>query len=312
MVIEEQIKWLESDELNRGLYDTLVSESNQTNIYALSWYLDAVSDKWGVLVLGDYKAVMPIPYTIKKGQSIIYQPFFSRQIGVFGIENPSELSEIFLNSIPKKFKLIQFGLSHSANSDFEITSVLHQELNLESEYEDLHRSYSTNAKRQIKKSQKSEIEIKQLGNPQELIELFRETKGSEIGLSEDNFKHLGQLLDAGLNNKKAILLGAYQKKELVAAAYYFVQDHRITYLKGASNDSGRNSGAMYLLMDFVVGKYSGSGRVLDFGGSKIGSIAMFYKKFGAIDSEYYLYERNNLPLILKQVKKVRDKLKSKP
>ena len=62
----------------------LLSVLSALSLYCYSWYLDAVSDNWGALVMGDYEFIMPIPYTVKKNQSILYQPFFSQQLNVLG------------------------------------------------------------------------------------------------------------------------------------------------------------------------------------------------------------------------------------
>ena len=39
--------------------------------------------------MGDYEFIMPIPYTVKKNQSILYQPFFSQQLNILGKKLPS-------------------------------------------------------------------------------------------------------------------------------------------------------------------------------------------------------------------------------
>ncbi|VAW26447.1 hypothetical protein MNBD_BACTEROID04-1052, partial [hydrothermal vent metagenome] len=43
-------------------YDTCITKSINTRVYANSWYLDIVADNWDVLVLNDYEAVMPLPW----------------------------------------------------------------------------------------------------------------------------------------------------------------------------------------------------------------------------------------------------------
>lgn len=308
MKSESKILWIESKDLDIDRYDKLIEQSEEVNIYNFSWYLEAVADFWGALVLNNYEALMPIAYTVKKGQYIVYQPFFSRQIGVYGeYVNPVMINS-FISAIPEKFKLIDFGFPYEIKVNYSVEHVVHQQLNLENSYDFLYSNYSTNTKRQLKKAVKNEVEIREYEAPEELINLFKNTKGEEIGLSEGNFSHLLALLKKGLVKKSGILLGAFYNEQLIASAYYFVQENRITYLKGAGSEKGREIGGMYLLMDFMISKYAGASIIFDFGGSKLDSIASFYKKFGAIDKTYYLYSKNKLPLVIKLAKNLRDKV----
>ncbi|WP_373942482.1 hypothetical protein OEG92_04340 [Polaribacter sejongensis] len=70
------IQYVKRKDLNILKYDACIENSIQSRIYAFSWYLDIVADNWDVLVLGDYKAVMPLPWKQKYFIKYITQPFF--------------------------------------------------------------------------------------------------------------------------------------------------------------------------------------------------------------------------------------------
>ena len=106
MVKIDTIRFLKREELDILKYDKLIDGHQSVSIYCYSWYLDAVSDNWGALVKGDYKVVFPVVYTVKLGQKIMYQPFFTREVSLF--PESDELT-LFLNEIPKSFKKIDFG-----------------------------------------------------------------------------------------------------------------------------------------------------------------------------------------------------------
>ena len=53
------ITYVKRKDLDVVKYDACITNSAQGSVYAFSWYLDIVADNWGVLVLDDYKAVMP-------------------------------------------------------------------------------------------------------------------------------------------------------------------------------------------------------------------------------------------------------------
>ena len=264
-------------------------------------------------MIGDYEFIMPIPYTIKNNQSVLYQPFFSQQLNILGKKLPSvELINKFVSSIPQKFKLAQFNLPNyliQNASDYEIEEVFCQTLDLNKEYKVIASGYSTNAKRQIKKGIKNELKVAEVGNLGFFIELFKETVGVKLNFTEDNYDRLQSLMHVGLANGSGKLLSVQLGDSIVAMGFFFVQNNRVTYLKGASTIQGRDSGAMYYLMESMIQEYSNSKRVFDFGGSKVSSVAEFYKKLGGVNETYLSFSKNNLPWLLKTAKGVRDKFK---
>ena len=290
-----------------------MEKSSELNLYCFSWYLDAVSDNWGALVMGDYEFIMPIPYTVKKNQSILYQPFFSQQFNILGKKLPSvEVINCFISSIPQKFKLAQFNLPNyliQNVTDYEIEEIVCQCLDLNQEHEAVSSRYSTNAKRQIKKAIKNELKVTETGDLEVFMPLFKETVGDKLSFTEDNYSRLHKLMNVGLVLNKGRLLTVQKGDEVLAMGYFFIQNNRITYLKGASTIQGRDTGAMYYLMDSMIQEYAKSKRVFDFGGSKVSSIAEFYKKLGGKDQTYLSFSKNDLPWLLKTAKGVRDRFK---
>lgn len=70
------IHCIKRKDLDIDKYDACIAASVQFRIYAFSWYLDAVSENWEVLILNDYEAVMPLPWKQKYFLKYITQPFF--------------------------------------------------------------------------------------------------------------------------------------------------------------------------------------------------------------------------------------------
>ena len=272
-----------------------------------------MSDNWGALVIGDYEFIMPIPYTVKKSQSVLYQPFFNQQLNVLGKNLPSvQVINQFISNIPQKFKLLQFNFPNyliQSEYGFEIEEVICQYLDLNQTHEALSAEYSTNAKRQIKKAIKNELKVTETGGLEVFMPLFKKTVGVKLGFLEDNYSRLHKLMNVGLHLNKGRLLTVQKGEEVLAMGYFFIQNNRITYLKGASTIQGRDTGAMYYLMDAVIKEYAAANRIFDFGGSKVSSVAEFYKKLGAKDQTYLSFSKNDLPWLLKKFKDVRDRLK---
>ena len=264
-------------------------------------------------MIGDYEFIMPIPYTVKKNQSVLYQPFFSQQLNILGKKLPSvEVINHFISSIPQKFKLAQFNLPNyliQNGTDYEIEEIICQYLDLNQEHEAVRTEYSTNAKRQIKKAIKNELKVTETGDLEAFMRLFKDTVGVKLGFLEDNYSRLLKLMNVGLLLNKGRLLAVQKGDEVLAMGYFFIQNNRITYLKGASTIQGRDTGSMYFLMDAVIKEHATTNRIFDFGGSKVSSVAEFYKKLGGVDQTYLSFAKNDLPWLLKKAKGVRDRLK---
>ena len=101
------IQLIERENINIEKYDTCVEKSEQSRVFAYSWYLDIVSDNWCVLVFQDYEAVMPLPFRKKYGIKYVYPPFWLIELGVFS-QGKNILND-FLNEAFKRFNIPDLG-----------------------------------------------------------------------------------------------------------------------------------------------------------------------------------------------------------
>jgi hypothetical protein len=305
------IRFIERDQIEITKYNQLVENSLGVSIYCYSWYLDSVSDNWGCLVKGDYEAVYPLVYTVKFGQKIIYQPFFTREFSFFSLQELGELDKVeFIESVPPEFKKIDFAIDSKLKvQNLEVTEVMNQELVIGSDYENTYKDYSTNTKRLIKKALKAGCVVEASNNVAKFITFFKENTGSQVNYESKHYENLELLIKTLVENKKGCIYQVKQNSNTLAIGVYLFQNHRITYLKGTADPEGKKIGAMFLLMDKVIKENKTKASVFDFGGSKVSSIANFYKKFGAKDRTYYQYFRNEHSWVLKKGKMLRDLLK---
>jgi hypothetical protein len=290
------MKFLNRDQIDTKKWDARIATSATENIFCYSWYLDAVSESWGAIIVGDYETILPIPTKQKLGIKQIYQPPFTREMHIFGKQlNWGDV----LQSLSKDFKSIQFRseISDLIENNEERK---HQLINLHSDLK-----YSTNAKRLIKKAQF--FLIQNGNNPQELIKLFKGTAWRKIeSILEEDLISLEKLMNGALENGHGELIEAYDDGMLKGAGFFLKDKKRITYLKGASTDEAKKQGVMFGLMDHAIKKYSDQGYdTFDFGGSDVENVANFYKKFGATDRSYYNYTIDNLPLWYRTLKKLK-------
>jgi len=286
------IRHLLPTEIDYEKWDNCINESFNGNIYSLSWYLDITHPEWEALVEDDYKRIMPLPVSKKYGINYMMQPYFIQQLGIFSKSNLcSEKTEEFIKAIPSKIKYIDINLNiHNKleSSQFNQTKNINHLLDLVSSYEKTRSKYSSNAKRNLKKAEKSKLQLMKSIKPNELIDLFKNNKGKEIeGFMDAEYKNLERLIYMSIHKGLGIIYGVFNSKnELCAGAFFTRHNKRLVFLFSGSNDLARENGAMFFLIDSVIKEYSPSQLTFDFEGSNDKNLARFYKGFGSKEVFY--------------------------
>jgi len=299
------IRYLEHKNIDKKKWDTCIETSTSPSIFVSSWYLDAVCPNWSALILNDYEAVFPLASNNKLSIHYLYQPLFTRYLGVYSKMSITEnLVSDFFDAIPKQFKYIEFSI-HEKNifkrTDFEKKERLFQTLALNQKYEQLFDSFKGDAKRNIKKAEKQQLVITENIKPKDVVDLFKNNKGKELtGLSKEDYSTLENLMIEALKNNAGIILGIQNKEmKLIAAGFFIKSKTEILFLKGSADAEGKSAGAMYLLLNYIFKNYSPKIEKFDFGGSSVETVASFNHNFGAKDSVYLQVKRNKLPLLIK-------------
>jgi hypothetical protein len=301
------IQCIEHTRIDKERWDQCIRESFNERIFAYSWYLDSVCEQWQGYVLNDYEAVFPISVRYKFKIPYVYQPFFTRYFGVYAADQPSEQQvNEFIAVILSRYKNLEFCL-HESNVT-NIRSIrkkkrLFQYLPILDNYEKLYKGYSENVKRNLKKALKQDLRIETFISPEEIVALFKKTKGNELELFlPKHYELLTHLMNTCIANEKGHTIAVYKGRELYAAAFFMYSNNRFTYLKSGITNEGKESGAMHFLIDRFIQMHAGVKNILDFGGSSVESVARFYKSFGAQDCVYLQLEKDTLFKLLKWFK----------
>jgi hypothetical protein len=301
------IKYIEHKNINKQKWDACIDNSYNASIFVYSWYLDVVCKNWSALVLNDYDAVFPLASKSKYKVDYLYQPFFTRYLGVYSKAKISyNLLNNFIDSIPKKYKYIQFCLheeNYFKSDSFDLEEKKYQLLDLNKEYDSIQKYFSDNAKRNVKKAVKAELKVELNIAPEEIVNLFKITKGNELEIFKTkDYKILIELMNACLIHKQGKSIAVYDGSQLCAAAFFMFSNNRFVFLKSGVTAEGKAKGAMHLLFDYFIKENSNKQYKLDFGGSSVESVARFYKNFGAKDSVYLQMKKNTLPKLIKWIK----------
>jgi len=291
---------LKHNDINKTKWDDCISHSFNGNAYVKSWYLDLVHEDWEALIEDDYQRVMPLTLKTKYGITYFYQPFFTQQFGVFSkkILN-SDIVDTFIDKIPKHIKLIDVNFNSFNNvvgNKYDTVRNTNYLLDLISDYPKLKSKYSTNTKRNIKKSLKSNLSFIKNINPENVINLFKNNKGKDVTSWNDiNYAVIQRIMYTSIHKGIGFTCGVYTDyNEICAAAFFLVSNNHLIFLFSGANEIAKSNGAMPMLIDTIISENSGTPLILDFEGSNNTNLARFYRGFGAQKTSYTRLKINRL------------------
>jgi len=299
------LKLVQRKEIQEEKWDDLIAHSPAETIYPYCWYLDAVAENWSALVVDDYRYVMPVVWKKKAGMKYIYQPFYTQQLGVFSREYVEpELIQQMLKILYKKFRFagINFNAKNLVGEEkpFTVEDKSNYVMTLNQDYDTHYKGYSSNAKRNIKKSIEFSEQVERNLPVEELVRLKREN--DVIKRSEADYRWLGKILENIRQNDAGKIYAIRKESEISAAAFFAFSKTRAIYLLSASSQTGKEQRGMFRIVDTFIQDYAGSGMILDFEGSNIPSVARFFGGFGAQADIYQSVSFNRLPSTLTKLR----------
>ncbi|WP_300601161.1 GNAT family N-acetyltransferase [Niabella sp.] len=312
MFIKDHIRLVKRRDLDAGKWNSCISNDPNGVIYGRTFFLDAVAKNWDGLVLNDYEAVMPLVWNQKYGLQYLYQPFFTNALGIFCKNAEAELVSRFLQSIPRKDVYWDIALKESncfqnitAGRPLKITTRANHLLPLFDAYPAIFRGYARSAKRMVRKAAAAGMYIeRQVAIPEVIRAYIAEYDSKVGGLAADAYERIeASALEA---EKRGMAEGYYVRfpDGRIAAFLVLFKDERYLYtVLGGATEQGKQHGAFYQLIDAIIRDHSGADRILRFEGSDLPGAAQFFMKFGAEKISYFRIIMNQLPLLIRWLKK---------
>lgn len=305
IVRKVKVKFLYRRDIDTQKWDEVIARSTAETLYPYSWYLDAAAANWSALMMDHYRFIMPLIWKRKYGLRYIYQPFYTQQLGVFSQEyvDPA-VTDKMLSMLPKRYRFahLNFNTKNLVGEvePFRVYDRKNYILDLQHGYNVLYDSFSTNAKRNLKKAAEINPTIVKDVSIEELVAFKKEN--DVIRRTEKEYKWLIQLLKSIHRNGKDLIYAAKDEGALSAAAFFGFSKNRVIYLVSASSERGKENRSMFKIVDAFIREHAGSMLILDFEGSNIPSVARFFAGFGAKPEIYQSVSFNRLPLFLKRLK----------
>ncbi len=294
------IKFLFNQEIDKKKWDECIAAASPSLPYAFSWYLDIVCPGWNALIEGNYNAVMPLPVKKKWMIMYVYKPYYAQQLGIFCPELPNKsLIRDFISKIPEKFKYINTNLNETnLLDDFEGMKVnVNHIINTSFDYKEICNHFSRNCRRNIKKATEQGLIIHHLTDIRGFVRFVYENLEKQIdALDKQQCIMLEKLIETSTNRGLGQIYGAFlPENELCAAGFFIETRDRCVFSVCASNKKGKETNAMYMLVNSQIEKSAGIKKWFDFSGSNLEGVAYFNQSFGATSVLYPTLHINRLP-----------------
>jgi hypothetical protein len=300
------IRYLTNQQIDKAKWDKCIDNAGNGLIYAYSFYLDTMAENWDALVLNDYETVMPLTWKKKYGIHYLYQPFLTAQLGVFGEIVTERQCGDFIQAIPSKFRYIDISLNSGHISGIPTGYSIHRLnhiLDLSKPYEYLYKKYRENIQRNIKKAEQAGCKIEKGFDVEKVIDLAVQQMKSHSKETEENIDRFRKLYQQLHAKQMATTYGIIsQQNELLASCVFFFSHNRAYYILVGNHPNGKTIGASHMLIDAFIKDHAGKDMLLDFEGSDIPGLALFYRSFGAAEIVYPQLRLNRLPFYLKWMK----------
>lgn len=310
---------LSRKQIHPQAWDDHILHSRQRVIYALSWYLDIVCERWEALVWPSadrFLIAMPLPVRSKLGRKILYQPLFCQYLGIF---SSSELGAAqcaaFLEALAARFPYIP---SYAFNPDnFDVINGLLPKsfqwqvlqthwLHLDKPYEGIRAGYRKDRRKNLIQGLNAAWDVIESSDFEPLIRLFKENHAGGIGkVSAGAYQTLRRLGEQCIRSGAGRLLYARRGGLVHAGMLLVYWRGRAVYLFNSADRIGRKANARALMLDSYFRDHSQQALVFDFESPQKKSIATYYTGFGARSTGFYSIRRNALPFPLRQIQHLR-------
>jgi hypothetical protein len=301
------VRYISHKDIDEKKWDACIAHSPQGLVYAYSWYLNIMSPEWAALVLEDYDVVMPLTGRRKWGIHYLYQPAFCAELGVFSKEEISaDVVLSFLQQIPLRYQYIDICLNRSNRCEWDghpFTLRRNYILPLKASYTEIYTHYSENHRRNLKKAVRNGLRFDDKIDIHIALALSRTKLEGISSYSDQDWKGLEQLFSKGLSQQAACCVGVRDRDDqLLSAALFFYSHNNWYYIVAGTTKEGKVMGASHFLVDQFICQHAGTETFLDFEGSDVDSVALFYKGFGAEDMSYPSLVVNRLPIWIRWMK----------
>lgn len=297
----ETIRYIENSKINRKKWDICIKEAINIELVAFSWFLDSVCDDWDALILGDYKAVMPLPFTRQGRLQVLKQPILTKHLGIYSTFFFDDfLAQRFISAIPPKFQSCNIGLSPFTPTQLPTVDYTKRvyEIDLISGFTSIKQQFSTDGLKRIEHAKKTGLRVKWELQPQKFLELLKKApfKGSK-NYNEQSLNRLSSVISSALRYGLGEIIAVYSpNKKLCAAGFFLSYINQSVLMACATTNAGKTKRADYLITYEYIKKKSFKPETLSFYLDNYPRHDRIAEHFGALPVTYGKFRRNSMSL----------------
>jgi hypothetical protein len=290
------IQFVTSDHIDPKRWDDAIYSSQFPSIFATYQFLSLSCKTWGALIDETYQTLIPLPYNVKFGVHYIYTPPFISRLGVFSSKSIDQQDILgMLSQIPSKFVLKELILNQCNDLDTGNLFTSY-DLSLNSSFDTLYSSFSSNTKRNIKDAETKGLTYSDHVEIEEVIQLFKQNRGKELSkkIPQNHYDILITLAKLAEKNDLLDKVAVRNSQGVLIAAALFLKDQdRIWFWFSGRNNTYAEEKGMFFLINEYIKQHTNQQIILDFNGSNNPNIARFYAGFGSQKYTYPFYQSFN-------------------
>jgi hypothetical protein len=283
---------LNRDQVDLNKWDRAVNNSANGSIYALSWFLDAVSDsRWEAWVSDEaYTFVMPVIPNRKYLIPYFYKPLLCQQLGVFGQEKvTTDIQQLFFTKLASRFASIDITIHGGMNISPQCSPLPNHIVTLSAGIDEVRKGYNRNTQRNIQKSKATGHQITMTDDHSEVLAFLLSNQPFTINDREKQI--IIKLMAASHQAAVLDVFWLRQEKTNHSVGVCMRFGRRAYFLLTAGTSHARIEGLSFALIDHMIEYYAAAFELFDFTGSSNENIAQRNLGFGASVETYYRYRK---------------------
>lgn len=306
--MQPAIKLCDSQSIDPVKWNNCIAKNINGLIYSQYQYLSYLTKHWSAIIIGDYEALLPLPWNSKWGIRYYQAIPFIQQLGLIGTVDKSQIPQmITLIKGFAKYGEIFFNFSNldlaKALPTLAKTNLV---LDLHQDYYSIAKNYKKDLTQNLEKAKKHHpiyLTSTQFSNT---LDIYQQQYGSRFNwVSQSDFQNLTQVLAFYASTNQCLVRELIDQttEELLASAILLKDDYRLYLLINAITTRGRQQSSNHLLIDSIIREFSDTHLMLDFEGSEITGVQDFYRNFHPKDQPYFQFHHNQLIWPLNLLKK---------
>ena len=297
--MQTAIKLCASHEIDPEKWNSCIANNANGLIYSQYQYLSLLTKNWSAIVIGDYAAILPLPWNQKWGIRYYQAIPFVQQLGLIGNIDKSQIPRVL--ELIREYAIYGDLFFNYSNKELAmavpILTKTNLVLDLRQDYISTAKNYKRDLTQNLEKAKKHHP-IYQT-NPQfsNTLEIYQQQYGNRFNwVSQSDFQKLKEVLTFYASKEQCLVRELIDQttEELLASAILLKDNKRLYLLINTITAKGRQQSSNHLLIDSIIHEFSETALLLDFEGSEIPGVKDFYMNYNPIVQPYYHFHHNSL------------------